>query len=62
MNLDAESITIEETPPGRFPEWLFSHIVNQALDPRPISEGGYSKILVLYPNEENKEGDNGPIE
>ena len=39
MNLDAESITIEETPPGRFPEWLFSHIVNQALDPRPISEG-----------------------
>ena len=54
MNLDGESITIEETPPGRFPEWLFSHIANQALDPRPVSEGGYSKILVLYPNEESK--------
>ena len=47
-------VSIEETPPGTFPEWLFSHIVNQALDPRPVSEGGYSKILVLYPNEESK--------
>ena len=47
-------VSVEETPPGTYPEWLFSHLVNQALDPRPVSEGGYSKILVLYPNEESK--------
>ena len=52
--MNGGQVSIEETPPGTFPEWLFSHIVNQALDPRPVSEGGYSKILVLYPNEESK--------
>ena len=54
MNSYVDSITVEEIPPGIIPEWLTAHIVNQAIDPRPKSEGGYSKILVLYPNEESR--------
>ena len=46
-----DSLTIEEIPPGAIPDWLFEHLVNQAIDPRPRSRGGPSKILIIYPNE-----------
>jgi hypothetical protein len=54
MSIVSESLTIEEISPGSIPEWLFDHLVNQAIDPRPLSIGGPSKILIIYPNEESR--------
>lgn len=54
MNSYGDSVTIEETPVGMVPEWLIEHMVNQAIDPRPRSNGGASKILILYSNEESR--------
>jgi len=54
MSAVGDSLTIEETIPGRIPDWLFEHLVNQAIDPRPTSRGGPSKILTIYPNEESR--------
>ena len=48
------SLTIEEVSPGGIPEWLFEHLINQAIDPRPTSAGGPSNILIIYPNEESR--------
>ena len=54
MKSNEDSITIEETPVGTIPNWLFDHFVNQAIDPRPISNGGPSKILTIYANENSR--------
>ena len=54
MSTVSESLTIEEISPGAIPEWLFDQLVNQAIDPRPLSIGGPSKILIIYPNEESR--------
>ncbi|MED5273352.1 MAG: PD-(D/E)XK nuclease family protein [Candidatus Thermoplasmatota archaeon] len=54
MSTGESSLSIEETVPGPIPNWLFEHLVNQAIDPRPTSGGGPSKILVIYPNEESR--------
>ena len=48
MDPNEDSITIEEIPVGTIPNWLLDHFVNQAIDPRPISKGGPSKILTIY--------------
>ena len=54
MKSNEDSITIEETPVGTIPNWLFDHFINQAIDPRPISNGGPSKILTIYANENSR--------
>jgi len=54
MPTGVTSLTIEETSPGGIPEWLFEHLVNQAIDPRPTSAGGPSNVLIIYPNEESR--------
>ena len=54
MPTGESSLSIEETSPGSIPDWLFEHLVNQAIDPRPTSTGGPSKILIIYPNEESR--------
>ncbi|MBK70763.1 MAG: hypothetical protein CMB53_05165 [Euryarchaeota archaeon] len=54
MSAVGDPLTIEEIPPGGIPDWLFEHLVSQAIDPRPKSGGGPSKILVIYPNEESR--------
>ena len=54
MPTGVTSLTIEETGPGAIPEWLFEHLVNQAIDPRPTSAGGPSNTLIIYPNEESR--------
>ena len=54
MKSNEDSITIEEIPVGNIPDWLFVQFVNQAIDPRPISKGGPSKILTIYPNEDSR--------
>ena len=45
----AHSITNEEVRPGPLPDWLLNHIRWQSTDPLPPSEGGPSRILILYP-------------
>ena len=45
MEPNVDSITIEEIPVGAIPNWLFDHFVDQAIDPRPVSKGGPSKVL-----------------
>ena len=54
MSTGESSLSIEETIPGPIPNWLLEHLVNQAIDPRPTSGGGPSKILIIYPNEESR--------
>ena len=48
----AHSITNEEVQPGPLPDWLLNHIRRQSTDPLPPSEGGPSRILILYPGEQ----------
>jgi len=48
----AHSITNEEVRPGPLPDWLLNHIRRQSTDPLPPSEGGPSRILILYPGEQ----------
>ncbi len=54
MKSNEDSVTIEEIPVGTTPDWLFEHFVNQAIDPRPISNGGPPKILAIYANEDSR--------
>ena len=54
MPTGESSLSIEEISPGSIPDWLFEHLVNQAIDPRPTSTGGPSKVLIIYPNEESR--------
>lgn len=54
MELNECSITVEEIPVGTTPNWLLDHFINQAIDPRPISKGGPSKILTIYANENSR--------
>ena len=46
------SITNEEVHPGPIPDWLVDHVKRQSTDPLPNSEGGPSRILILYPGEQ----------
>ena len=46
------SITNEEVHPGPLPDWLLDHVKRQSTDPLPNSEGGPSRILILYPGEQ----------
>lgn len=54
MKSNENSITIEEVPVGTIPNWLHTHLVNQAIDPRPISMDGPPKILTIYANESSR--------
>ena len=54
MEPNEDSITIEEIPVGTIPNWLLDHFVDQAIDPRPVSKGGPSKVLTIYPNENSR--------
>jgi len=46
------SVTNEEVQPGPLPDWLLDHIKRQSTDSLPHSEGGPSRILILYPGEQ----------
>ena len=46
------SITNEEVHPGPIPDWLVDHVKRQSTDPLPNSEGGPSRILILYSGEQ----------
>ena len=41
-------ITLEQIPRGPLPEWILQHAIQQTIDPRPISEGGPSRILFIH--------------
>ena len=47
-------ITNEEISPGPVPEWLLNHLTSQLSDVKPYSEGGISRILVIYPTTESR--------
>ena len=46
------SVTNEEVQPGPLPDWLVDHIKRQSTEPLPHSQGGPSRILILYPGEQ----------
>ena len=45
-------VTNEEVQPGPLPDWLVDHIKRQSTEPLPHSQGGPSRILILYPGEQ----------
>lgn len=47
-------ITNEEVSPGSFPQWLTDHIISQIIDNKSFSQGGKSRILIIYPNTESR--------
>jgi len=48
------SVTIEEVPAGRIPDWLKQHIRLQSLG-KPINDSNrHGRILILYPTEKSK--------
>ena len=47
-------ITNEEVSPGSVPEWLLNHLISQLSDGKSYSDGGKSRILVIYPTTESR--------
>ena len=47
-------ITNEEVSPGPIPEWLLNHLISQLSDSKSYSDGGKSRVLVIYPNTESR--------
>ena len=46
------SVTNEDVQPGPLPVWLVDHIKRQSTELLPHSQGGPSRILILYPGEQ----------
>lgn len=51
MSVEAK-VTSEEVAPGALPSWLWDHMLAQCRDPRPYSNGGPARILVIYSSDE----------
>jgi len=47
-------ITNEEVLPGSTPKWLRDHIISEISEDKPYSQGGKSRILIIYPNTESR--------
>jgi len=47
-------ITNEEVYPGPLPQWLKDHLRSQIIDNKSYSQGGKSRLLIIYPNTESR--------
>ena len=54
MSIQDMRITNEEVSPGTVPQWLLEHLISQLSDAKPYSDGGMSRILVIYPTTESR--------
>ena len=48
------SVTIEEVPAGRIPDWLKQHIRLQSLGKPSNDPNHHGRILIIYPTEKSK--------
>ena len=54
LSIQDMRITNEEVSPGAVPQWLLEHLISQLSDAKPYSDGGMSRILVIYPTTESR--------